>query len=85
MGWDGRDAFNVEDGWLADGAGDLYLKFVLLGNFSVDFFLKVYIIGLRLKQSENEVRFCLTIARRFGHEKSSISIDHCIFSSWLYG
>ena len=51
----------------------------------MDFFLKVYIIGVRLKQSENEVRFCLTIVRRFGHEKSGISIDHCNFSSRLYG
>jgi hypothetical protein len=53
--------------------------------FSVDFFLKVFIIGLRLKQSERQIRFCLTLERRFGHEKSYFSIDYCGFSSRMYG
>jgi hypothetical protein len=53
--------------------------------FSVDFFLKVFIICARLKQSEGQIRFCFTLERRFGHEKNCIFIDHCIFSSRLYG
>jgi hypothetical protein len=53
--------------------------------FSVDFFLKLFIICDRLKQSEGQIRFCLTLERRFGHEKNCISIDHYVFSSRLYG
>ena len=60
-------------------------NFLHLLIFSVDFFLKVFIICGRLKQSEGQIRFCLTLERRFGHEKSCISIDCCVFSSRVYG
>ncbi len=51
----------------------------------MDFFLKVYIIGGRLTQSENEIRFCLTNVRRLGNEKSCIFDHRCDFFSRLYG
>lgn len=52
--------------------------------FFVDFFFKVFIIGARLKQSEGQIPFCLTLERRFGHEKSSIFAHPSGFSSWLF-
>ena len=59
-----------------------FLHFLI---FSVDFFLKVFIICNRLKQSESQIRFCFTLERRFGHEKNFISIDYCVFSSRVHG
>ena len=60
-------------------------NFLHLLIFSVDFFLKVFIMCDRLKQSEGQIRFCFTLERRFGHEKNCISIDYCVFSSRVHG
>jgi hypothetical protein len=52
--------------------------------FFVDFFFKVFIIDARLKQSEGQIPFCLTLERRFVYEKNSIFTHRSGFSSRLF-
>ena len=51
--------------------------------FLVDFFFKVFIMVARLKQSEDQIPFCLTLERRSGDEKNSVFTRRLGFSSGL--
>ena len=62
----------------------LYAENLVHLFFFVGFFFKVFIIGARLKQSEGQNPFCLTLERRFGDEKNSIFTHRFGFSSGLF-